>query len=107
MEENSCNRISTAQSRSNSRSIQGVFQESFAFFQESHFGQNSSYGVKKVYTDISYDDKNFIFFDYCKQSMPERQFGMKCRTNPNCQSIRRVFLDLSTFFSRIDIAIQT
>ena len=34
-----------AQSRSNFRSVQGVFQESFALFQESHFGHS----LKGVY----------------------------------------------------------
>ena len=28
-------------------------------------------------TIIGYDDKNCILFDYCKQCMPEAQFGMK------------------------------
>ena len=64
-------RVSTAQSRSNSRSIQGVFQES-------HFGQNSFIWV---YTDIGYDDKNFIILDYCNQqlwSMHDSVFQNSC-----------------------------
>ena len=67
-------RLSTTQARSTSRSIPGVFQETFAFFHH----KTHLYGIKKVYSIVGYVNKNFIIFDYCKQYMTETQSWMKC-----------------------------
>ena len=59
----------------------------------------SIYEVKKMYTFIGYEDKNFNIFNNCKQYMPETQFGMKCKEflQPRQIQIAEVF-KLSTFF---------
>ena len=67
------------------------------------------YGVKKVYTCIDYEDNDFIIFDYCKQYMPETQFGMKFTGFLQLRQIqiagvfKKCFWTYLPFFSMIDL----
>ena len=71
-------RISTVHSRSNSRSIQEVFQKSFTFLQGVPFFTELTMFWLKKYTIIGYHENAFNIFEYWKQCIPETLFGMKC-----------------------------
>ena len=81
------------------------------FIQKSHFGENfDTYGVKKEKCiQISYGNENVVIFDNFQQYTPKTTLEDEmyrvstAETNPNCRSIEGVFMDLHTFFSRIDI----